>query len=69
MARFLARRLASMVLVLFLMLTGMFILLHLAPSSPVNSLPPAVAADPAARAAYEAKVRGLAAVPDEAARA
>lgn len=54
MARFLARRLASMVLVLFLMLTGMFILLHLAPSSPVNSLPPAVAADPAARAAYEA---------------
>ncbi|HEY7859721.1 MAG TPA: ABC transporter permease [Candidatus Nanopelagicales bacterium] len=56
MLRFLLKRVASLVLVLFLMVTGMFILLHLAPSSPVNSLPPAVAADPAARAAYEASL-------------
>ncbi len=52
MLQFLLRRLASMVLVIFLMLTGMFVLLHLAPSSPVNSLPPAVAADPEAVQAY-----------------
>ncbi len=56
MLSFLIKRLGSLVLVLFLMLTGMFVLLHLAPSSPVNSLPPAVAADPAARAAYEASL-------------
>lgn len=54
MVRFVIRRLGSMLLVLYLMLTAMFVLLHLAPSSPVNSLPPAVAADPTARAAYEA---------------
>ena len=54
MARFLLRRLGSMLLVLFLVLTAMFVLLHLAPSSPVNALPPAVAADPAAVAAYKA---------------
>lgn len=56
MVRFLLRRLGSMLLVLYVMLTAMFVLLHLAPSSPVNSLPPAVAADPAARAAYEASL-------------
>lgn len=39
MLSFLIKRLGSLVLVLFLMLTGMFVLLHLAPSSPVNSLP------------------------------
>jgi peptide/nickel transport system permease protein len=53
-AKFLLRRVRNLLLVLFLMITGMFFLLHLAPGSPVNSLPPAVAADPAARAAYEA---------------
>lgn len=56
MARFLLRRAANMVVVLWLVLTGMFFLLHLAPGSPVNSLPPAVAADPIARAAYEAQL-------------
>jgi peptide/nickel transport system permease protein len=53
-ARFLLRRGASVLLVLFLMISAMFVLLRLAPGSPVNSLPPAVAADPTARAAYEA---------------
>lgn len=56
MLSFLGRRLASMAVVLFLVLTGMFFTLHLAPGSPVNNLPPTVAADPAARAAYEARL-------------
>jgi peptide/nickel transport system permease protein len=55
---FLRRRLINMVAVLFLVTSGMFFLLHLAPGSPVNSLPPAVAADPVAKAAY-AKSLGL----------
>ncbi|MGH8961645.1 MAG: ABC transporter permease [Jatrophihabitantaceae bacterium] len=58
MLAFLRRRVLNMAAVLFLVTSGMFFLLHLAPGSPVNSLPPAVAADPVARAAY-AKSLGL----------
>lgn len=53
---FMMKRLLNAVFVLWLVVTGMFFLLHLAPGSPVNSLPPAVAADPVARAAYEAQL-------------
>ena len=42
---------ASAVTVLLVALTIMFVLLHASPGSPVNSLAPAVAADPEARAA------------------
>lgn len=54
MLRFILKRAGSLLVVLYLMVTAMFFLLRLAPSSPVNSLPPAVQADPVARAAYEA---------------
>lgn len=56
MLEFMVRRLLNALLVLWLVVTGMFFLLRLAPGSPVNSLPPAVAADPLARAAYEAEL-------------
>lgn len=56
MLRFLLKRIVSLLLVMFLLVSAMFIALHLAPTSPVNSLPAAVAADPVARAAYEAKL-------------
>lgn len=52
MLRFLGRRLVNLVLVLFFVVSGMFFALHLMPGSPVNSLPPAIAADPVARTAY-----------------
>lgn len=55
MLEFMLKRLRNALVVLWLVVTGMFFLLHLAPGSPVNSLPPAVAADPLARAAYEAE--------------
>lgn len=56
MLRFILRRAGVMVFILWMVITGMFFLLHLAPGSPVNSLPPAVAADKVARAAYEANL-------------
>ncbi len=56
MFEFMVKRLLNALLVLWLVVTGMFFLLRLAPGSPVNSLPPAVAADPLARAAYEAQL-------------
>lgn len=58
MLGFLVRRLINAVVVLWLVITGLFFTLRLAPGSPVNSLPPAVQADPIARAAY-AKAHGL----------
>lgn len=58
MSRYLLRRLAAMALTVLVAVTALFLLLHSSSSSPVNSLPPAVAADPEARAAFE-EARGL----------
>lgn len=58
MLGFLVRRFFNALGVLWLVVTGLFFTLRLAPGSPVNSLPPAVQADPIARAAY-AKAHGL----------
>lgn len=52
----LRQRLINMVVVLFAVVTVMFFLLHLAPASPVNQLPPTLAADPQAVAAYKASL-------------
>lgn len=58
MTGYVLRRLLALVATVLVALTAMFGLLHASPSSPVNSLPPAVAADPEARAAFLAD-RGL----------
>ncbi|MGH3261481.1 MAG: ABC transporter permease [Trebonia sp.] len=58
MLAYFGRRLLNLVLVLFAVVTAMFFLLHLAPGSPINTMPAAVTANPAARAAY-AKALGL----------
>lgn len=55
MTRFLLRRVLGLVLTLLLAVTAMFGLLHASSSSPVNTLPPTVAADPAARAEFQAR--------------
>ncbi|UWZ39099.1 ABC transporter permease [Dactylosporangium roseum] len=52
----LRKRVTNMVVVVFLVISGMFFLLHLAPASPANQLPPAVAADPQALAEYRASL-------------
>lgn len=56
MLSFVLRRLVGVAVMLVVVITGMFALLHLSPVSPVSSLPPAVAADPAARAAVEERL-------------
>ncbi|WP_406281043.1 ABC transporter permease [Embleya sp. NBC_00896] len=53
MTNYLARRVLGVVVVMFAVVTGLFLLLHASPVSPVNQLAPQVAADPAARAAVE----------------
>lgn len=55
---FVLRRLLVLAATIWLATTAMFLLLHASPSSPVNNLPPAVAADPEARAAVMAE-KGL----------
>lgn len=52
MTGFVLRRLLGLAITALVAVTGLFALLHASPGSPVNSLPPAVAADPEARAAY-----------------
>lgn len=52
------RRVINFVIVMWVVVTAMFFLLHLAPGSPVNAMPAAVTQNPAARAAY-AKALGL----------
>jgi len=58
MSGYVLRRLALALVTLVAALTGLLALLHASPGSPVNALPPAVAADPGARAAFLAD-RGL----------
>lgn len=58
MTRFLLTRLGAMVLTVLAAVTVLFLLLHASTASPVNSLPPQVAADPVARDAFLAE-RGL----------
>lgn len=58
MTRYLARRLLILAITILVAVTAMFGLLHASPSSPVNNLPPAVAADPEIRAAVTAE-KGL----------
>jgi peptide/nickel transport system permease protein len=53
MTNYLMRRVLGVVVVMFAVVTGMFLLLHASPVSPVNQLAPQVAADPVARAAVE----------------
>ncbi|WTW98049.1 ABC transporter permease [Streptomycetaceae bacterium NBC_01309] len=53
MATYILRRAVGVLVVMFAVVTGMFLLLHASPVSPVNQLAPQVAADPAARAAVE----------------
>lgn len=58
MTRYLIRRLLILAVTILVAVTAMFGLLHASPSSPVNNLPPAVAADPEIRAAIMAE-KGL----------
>lgn len=53
MTNYLVRRVLGVVVVMFAVVTGLFLLLHASPVSPVNQLAPQVAADPVARAAVE----------------
>ncbi|HSA53322.1 MAG TPA: ABC transporter permease [Yinghuangia sp.] len=53
MAVYILRRALGVLVVMFAVVTAMFLLLHASPVSPVNQLAPQVAADPAARAAVE----------------
>lgn len=53
MLRYVARRAVALVVVLFVSVSAMFLLLHAADDSPVDSMSPAVVADPRARAAVE----------------
>lgn len=55
MTGFVLRRLLVLVATVWVATTAMFLLLHASPGSPVNNLPPAVAADPEARAAVMAE--------------
>lgn len=52
MRRYVLNRVALAVATLVVALTGLLALLHASPGSPVNTLPPAVAADPGARASF-----------------
>lgn len=53
MGTYILRRALGVLVVMFAVVTGMFLLLHASPVSPVNQLAPQVAADPVARAAVE----------------
>lgn len=55
MTRYVLRRLLGLAATILVALTVLFGLLHASPTSPVHSLPPAVAADPQARAEFEAQ--------------
>lgn len=46
MATYILRRAVGVLVVMFAVVTGMFLLLHASPVSPVNQLAPQVAADP-----------------------
>ncbi|MCF2526083.1 ABC transporter permease [Yinghuangia soli] len=56
MATYILRRAIGVLVVMFSVVTAMFLLLHASPVSPVNQLAPQVAADPVARAAVEHKM-------------
>ncbi|MDI2125274.1 ABC transporter permease [Yinghuangia seranimata] len=53
MATYILRRALGVLVVMFAVVSGMFLLLHVSPVSPVNQLAPQIAADPVARAAFE----------------
>lgn len=53
MGIYILRRVVGVLVVMFAVVTAMFLLLHASPVSPVNQLAPQVAADPVARAAVE----------------
>lgn len=58
MTRYVLRRLVALLGTVLVAVTALFLLLHASSSSPVNSLPPQVAANPEARQAY-LEERGL----------
>lgn len=58
MTRYVIRRVLILAVTIVVAVTAMFGLLHASPGSPVNNLPPAVIADPEARAAITAE-KGL----------